>query len=96
MLFSDFKTLNKWFHDKYMIINPDKCSYIGLDKNNDDDSLSVNEFSLKKSNNETIIEIKVDQKLTLSNHIKTLYTKACPELLLAYQTILIKIKKTFV
>ena len=60
-----------------MIINPDKCSYIGLDKNNDDDSLSANEFSLKKSNEETIIGIKVDQKLTLSNHIKTLYTKAC-------------------
>ena len=79
-----------------MIINPDKCSYIGLDKNNDDDSLSANEFSLKKSNEETIIGIKVDQKLTLSNHIKTLYTKAFPKLFLAYQTILIKIKKTFV
>ena len=60
-----------------MIINPDKCSYICLGKNNnDDDTFSFNEFSLKNSNEETIFGIKIDQKLAFSSHIQTLCTKA--------------------
>ena len=60
-----------------MIINPDECSYMCLDKNNnDDDTSSFNALNLKNSNEETI-GIKIDRKLTSNSHIKTLYTKAC-------------------
>ena len=57
-----------------MIINPDKCSYIGAGEDNNDDTLSFNEFSRDK---ETIVGAKIDQKLTfikLANTIlKRLY-----------------------
>ena len=81
LLLSDFKTLTGWFHDKCIIINPEKCSYMCLDKNNNDDhTSSLNAFNLKNSNKETILGIKIDRKLTLNSHIKTLYTKACQKL----------------
>ena len=61
-LLSDFKTVNEWFHDNYMIINLDKCNYMCLGKNNDNDTFSFNEFNLIYRKKETILRIKVDQK----------------------------------
>ena len=50
LLLLDLKTLTECFYDNYMIIDPDKCSYMYLGKNNnDDDNLSFNEFSLNYS-----------------------------------------------
>ena len=37
-----FKTLTELFHENCMIVNPDKCSYMSLGKNNDDDTFSFN------------------------------------------------------
>ena len=48
-----------------MIINPHKCSCMCLRKHNDD-----------TFNKETILEIKINRKLTFSSHIYTLRTKA--------------------
>ena len=65
------------FHDNYIIINSDKCSYKCLAKNtNDDDTLSFDEFNLKNRNEKTIPGMKIDRKLTFSSHIKTLCAKA--------------------
>ena len=48
LLLLDFVTLNEWFDDNYMIINPEKCSYMCLCKSgNDNDTFSINEFNLK-------------------------------------------------
>ena len=52
------------------------ASYTCLGKNNDDDASSFNEFSLKNSDEETILGIKINPKLTFNSHIKTLCTKA--------------------
>ena len=69
-LLSDFKTLTEWFYDNYMIINSD--NYMWLCKNNNyDGTLNFNDFSLKNSYKETILEIKIDQKLTFNSYIKT-------------------------
>ena len=46
MLLSDFTTLTGWFYGNYMIINPDKCSYMCLGKNKDD-NLNFSEFNLR-------------------------------------------------
>ena len=43
LLLADFKTVIEWFSDNYMIINPDKCTYMCMGKNSDDnDTLSLN------------------------------------------------------
>ena len=71
LLLLHFRTLTEWFHNNYMIINPTKCRYICLGKNNnDDDNFSFNEFSRKNSNEETVLGIEIDQKLIFSNYIK--------------------------
>ena len=71
MLISDFATLPEWFHDNHMILNPGKCSYMWLGKNNNDnDTFSFNEFKLKNSKGETILGIKTYRKLTLSAILK--------------------------
>ena len=60
-----------------MIINPDKCKYMCMSKNSDDnDTLSLNEFNLKKSDYEIILGITIDQKLIFNKHIKNLCKKA--------------------
>ena len=65
-LLSDFKILTEWFHDNYMIINPDKCSYMCIGKNNnDDDTFSFNEFNPKNSNKEPIVGMKLDRTATI-------------------------------
>ena len=77
LLLADFKTVIEWFSDNYMIINPDKCKYMCMGKKSDDnDTLSLNEFNLKNSDYEIILEITIDQKLTITKHIKNLRKKA--------------------
>ena len=76
-MLSNFKTLRECFHDNFVIINTDKCYTMCFGKNkNDNGTFSFNEFNLKNSNEESILVIKIDRKLTLSNHIKTLCRKA--------------------
>ena len=77
LLLADFKTVIEWFSDNYMIINPDKCKYMCMGKNSDDnDTLSLNEFNLKNSDYEIILGITIEQKLTFTKHIKNLCKKA--------------------
>ena len=77
LLLAEFKTVIEWFSDNYMIINPDKCKYMCMSKKNDDsDTLSLNEFNLKNSDFEIILGITIDQKLTSNKHIKSLCQKA--------------------
>ena len=61
MLFADFITLIEWFYDNYMIINPDKCSYMFLGKNNDDDTIKSNEPNLKNSDEKTFLRIEIER-----------------------------------
>ena len=48
-----------------------------MSKNSDDnDTLSLNEFNLKKSDYEIILGTTIDQKLIFNKHIKNLCKKA--------------------
>ena len=59
-----------------MIINPDKCSYMYLGKNNkNDDNFIFIEFNLKNSNKETIFGIKIDLTLTIKSTVLKLYVQ---------------------
>ena len=39
LLFLDFKTLNEWSHNNYLIVSPENCSCVCLGKDNIDDDL---------------------------------------------------------
>ena len=32
MLLSDFRTVNNWFYENFMILNPEKCHFMSIDK----------------------------------------------------------------
>ena len=60
-----------------MIVNPDKCRYMCIGENsNDNDILSLNKFNLKSSDEEIIPGITVDWRLTLDTlSILNIYVK---------------------
>ena len=36
MLLSDFRTVNKWFYETFMILNSGKCQFMSIGKNTHD------------------------------------------------------------
>ena len=72
-------------------MNLDKYNYMCQGKNsNIDDALIFNECNLKTSNEETILGIAIDQKLSFNSHIITI--KDCTHFR-RYQINVIKIRK---
>lgn len=60
-----------WSFDSYMIINPDRCKYMCMGKNsNVNDTLSLNEFNWKNTDEEIIQGTTNGQKLTFNIDIK--------------------------
>ena len=62
-------------------------------KSTDKDILSLNEFTLKDSDGETILGITIDQKFILNKHIKNLWKKNWSKIVRTFNISLIKIKR---
>ena len=72
-LSQDLPKLSEWFKENFMILNPDKCHYMcGI--------LKFCDQELKSSELETVLGIKIDQKLTFNCHVKTLCSKDAKKL----------------
>ena len=52
-----------------MIVNPKKCYYIGLGKDSNNDKFVFDKLGFEKSNEEVILVITVDNKLTFDSYI---------------------------
>ena len=39
MLLSDFRTVNNWFHENFMILNPGKCLFMSIGKDTHDEDV---------------------------------------------------------
>ena len=78
MLLSDFRTVNNWFYENFMILNPGKCYFMSIsDKDTcDKDIFYYDNLTLKNSNEEKILEVFIDRKLTFHQHIKKMFRKA--------------------
>ena len=76
MLLSDFRTVSNWFYEKFMILKHGKCYFMSICKvTRDEDVFYYDNFTLKHSNEEEILGVTRNRKLTLHQYIK----KTCRE-----------------
>ena len=77
MLLSDFRAVNNWFYENFMILNPGKCHFMSIGKDTrDEDVFYYDNLTLKNSNEEEILGVIIDRKLTFHQHIKKMCRKA--------------------
>ena len=70
MLLSDFRTVNSWFYENFMILNPGKCYFMSIGKDTHDEGVFYYNFTLKNSTEEEILGVNIERKLTFHQHIK--------------------------
>ena len=66
----EFSVLSNWFYDNYMMLNPGKCRFMlfGV-KENEQFDLICNDITLKRSSDENIFGVTIDNKLSFDEHI---------------------------
>ena len=76
MLLSNFRTVNNWFYENFMILNPRKWRFISIGKDtHDEDVFYYDNLTLKNSYEEEIVGVNIDRKLTYHQHIKKCVVK---------------------
>ena len=76
MLLSDFRTVNIWFYENFMNLNLGKCHFMSIVKDAyDEDVFYYDNLTLKNSNEEVILGVTIDIKLTFHQHIKKMCRK---------------------
>ena len=74
ILSKNFKQLTNWFHENFMVLNPEKCHFMSLGNKSKTkfESLVLDKITLSASASETLLGIIIDEKLTFNEHIKKL------------------------
>ena len=73
---SNFRTLNNWFYENVLILNPVKCHFMSIGKGtHDEDVFYYYNLTLKNTNVVEIIGVNIDIKLTFYQHIKKMCRK---------------------
>ena len=66
----EFIILSKWFYNNFLVLNPDKCSFMLLGA---DDSLQTNlvcdDEILKNTKQEKVVGVTLDNKLNFATHL---------------------------
>ena len=77
MLLCDFRAVDDWFYENFMISNPGKHHFISIGKDtHDEDVFYYYNLTLKNSNEEEILGVTIDRKLILHQHIKKMCRQA--------------------
>ena len=71
----DFMTLQKWFHENHMVLNPGKCHCIVTGDNDPSNKKNLNN-EITSSNEEKLLGILLDSKLNFDSHNTSLCNKA--------------------
>ena len=73
----DFTILSKWFYNNFMVLNPDKCSFMLLGA---DDELQTNlvcgNETLKNSKQEKVLGVTIGNKLNFLTHLSNITKNA--------------------
>ena len=72
----DFLILRKWFHENHMVLNPGKCHYIVIGDDDPSHKRILNNNEIASSNEEKLLGILLDSKLSFDSHITSLCKKA--------------------
>ena len=78
MLLSNFRTVNNWFYENFMILNPRKCRFMSIGKDtHDEDVFYYDNLTLKNSYEEEIVDRK---KVDISSTYQKMCRKASQKL----------------
>ena len=73
ILNTNFLSLQKWFYDNYMVLNPGKCCYMSFGSNPDKrDMILEDGTKIPFTEEYVILGVTIDNRLTFYNHIKNL------------------------
>ena len=76
ILLSTFRTLNNWFYENVLILNPVKCHFMSIGKGtHDDNDFYCDNLTLKNTNVVETLRVNIDIKLTFHQHIKKMCRK---------------------
>ena len=75
-----FDLVSRRFEGNCMVLNADKCHFISLGKDTENETFIFNNFIFNNSNEEKILGITIDNKLTFKGHIKILCRKAAQKM----------------
>ena len=76
----DFDLASKWFEENYMVLNADKCHFMCYGKDTENETFIFSNFIFNNSNEEKILGITIDNKLTFKGHIKILCRKVAQKM----------------
>ena len=76
----DFEVVSKWFEENYMVLNADKYHFMCLGKDTESETFIFNNLIFNNSNEEKILGITIDHKLTFKGHIKILSRKVAQKM----------------
>ena len=73
----DFTILSKWFYNNFMVLNPDKCSFmlLGVDDELQTNLVCGNE-TLKNSKQENVLGVTINNKLYFATHLSNITKNA--------------------
>ena len=72
-LSSDFKIINNWFYENFMVLNPEKSHFICIGQKIDDaETLNFNNLAIKNSKEVELLEITLERNMNLYTCIKNI------------------------
>ena len=79
-LLLDFQIVSDWFYENYMVLNAEKCHFMCLGKNTEEETFIFNGIVMRNSKEEKILGVIIDNKLSFKSHINDLCKKASKKL----------------
>ena len=71
VLSSDFKIINNWFYENFMVLNPERSQFMFTGKETDDvETLNLNDLVINNSKEAEILGVMLDRNLNFYTHIK--------------------------
>ena len=73
----DFTISSKWFYNNFMVLNPDKCSFMLLGVDTEfQTNLECGNETLKNSKQEKVLGVTIDKKLNFALHLSNITKNA--------------------
>ena len=67
----NFLSLQKWFYDNYMVLNPGKCCYMSFGSPpHKSDLILEDSTKIPTAEEDVVLVVTIDDRLTFHNHLK--------------------------
>ena len=73
---SSFNTVHQWFYENYMVLNAEKCHFMCLGNNTENETFLFNSILMENCKEQKILGVMIDNKLNFKSHISELCKNA--------------------